>query len=236
MCQYLIPLPDAEANCQSSEKCSRRVRPSAGIEASNLEEIRHSSKLEAVVEEEESGESALHMDVSVPSDSRILPSIAELVVAQRAEPDFVMWYEYLEHDIAADDSSWFKRDRELIGYNAHQVLVRLVSLSTSTRTTPVSQVLVPTPYRQKFLYHVHGRPLIGHQGFNRSMFALRQLAYWTTCQSDLRNWIQACHVRESNIINLRVLRLWDDWKQVFQTSWLLWIVQGRCRYLKETVI
>ena len=52
--------------------------------------------------------------------------------------------------------------------------------------------VITLPDREKILYNLHSSPLGGHFGINKTIEKAKELYYWPTMQTDIRNYIESC--------------------------------------------
>jgi transposase InsO family protein len=133
--------------------------------------------------------------ISQHDDIVEFPSVAVLHAAQHEDATFTFWFEWLAHATIPSVPSevrWWKLDKDYVVLDGQNLLVRVARLTTSTRSAPVQQILIPHMLRDCILFLFHGHNTIGHQGIPRTYAAMRQHVYWHTMRADITTYITGC--------------------------------------------
>ena len=119
-----------------------------------------------------------------------LPSIDEYRVAQRQDASLLFWYTWTATqqppELTTPESSWWKRDRDLVTLDDRGLLVRFPPTRHST------QLVIPTALRDSVLHAFHGLPLSSHFGFNRTYARMLDYCFWPSMADDVRTYLAAC--------------------------------------------
>jgi transposase InsO family protein len=137
--------------------------------------------------------------VSLDEATTCLPSAAELIAAQRND-DFLNKH-ITKLDSSADNGCTSpdlpaSRTRGDVFHLQQGVLMRRTTLAMPFRSgegkETVDQICVPQVYRRAVLYSVHGIPMSGHDGVQRTLARLRQRFWWNKCEIDVAAWVKSC--------------------------------------------
>ena len=61
-----------------------------------------------------------------------------------------------------------------------------------------SQAVIPNQLCQRIFHHLHANLVQGgHLGHNRTYGMIQMRAWWPECQSDVRRWLDQCHICQS---------------------------------------
>ncbi|GFO49875.1 scan domain-containing protein 3 [Plakobranchus ocellatus] len=155
---------------------------------SNSSDVFPNSSIACVVTRAQASKASVGNGLPISNNSthfNMLDPFSDLPVRQRDDPTLKPWFQRVGLPPVADVSFRIEDG----------ILKRLHTKSkfSSDQTT----VAVPKPLRQVVLSYAHESVSAGHSGFRKTLSFIRDCFSWPGVCSDVRNYINSCHLCKS---------------------------------------
>ena len=137
-------------------------------------------------------------DISAATQVHTHQSKEGLIAAQQSDPVVKVIYEALHQGRTRPEKSGKWSQSPLIRYRQLWPQLTLVEEIVCRKYTPgptadvITVPIIPDSLRHEALYRCHDSPIAGHQGTDKSMERLRQVAYWVNMARDVEMYCREC--------------------------------------------
>ena len=124
-----------------------------------------------------------------------IPSIADIVTAQKAAPELQLWWSFLTH--GHRPSPGHPQRRLFFQYFTNISIHPDERLVFKQNPDALALTVVPASLRPLFLHFFHDLPTSGHFGRQKTLHNLQQHCWWPSIVSDVDQYVRSCICRRT---------------------------------------